>query len=152
PPDLTLPLAVSRLSPRAETASDMIRTLQCHTWLALHGGPDMGKSQLALQVGAQHGQCRGWLRFHHAQAEADAVRHLDSALVCLSGWDRPPTQPGWYTQAVAAIATGGFIILDDLPRLTGDGPLAGSMIRLGQAARAAGVRILSTSQFELPSR
>ena len=151
-PDLSLPQAVAHLSPRPQVVEDLCRLLGTHGWISIHGGPDVGKSQLAIQVAAAHRGRRGWVRFHHSQAATDAARLLDAALVALAGWHHPPRHAGWFLEAVSAVESGSLVVLDDLPRTPGDDPFAEQLIRFGHAARAAGLKILSTSQFELPSR
>src|SRR5262249_44487824 len=94
----------------------------------------------------------GWVRFHHAQPTAEAARHLETALAKLAGWDRVPGRSGWYAEALAVAGAESLVVLDDLPRTPGDDPFAEQLLRLGQAPHAAGVRVASTSQFELPAR
>src|SRR5262249_9751326 len=132
--------------PARQTAEGLCRVLASSGWLALHGGPDAGKSQLALQLAAAHGGRPGWVRFHHAQPTAEAVRHLETALAAVAGWDRVPGRSWWYAEALAVAGAESLVVLDDLPRTPGDDPFAEQLLRLGLAAQAAGVRVASTSQ------
>jgi hypothetical protein len=151
-PDLTSPAPVPRLSPRRETVAELRRVLESTHWLALHGGPDTGKTQLAIQVAGGSETCRGWVRFHHAQLIAEAHRVLEAALVTMAGWRHPPPRADWFADAFGAAGANTIVVLDDLPRIPGDDPFAEWLSRMAQAALAAGIRILSTSQFELPLR
>jgi hypothetical protein len=150
--DLTLPQPVARLSRRSQTAERLRHQMRECGWLALRGGPDTGKSQLALQLALGHGACRGWVRLHHALPGPAAARHLDAALAAMGG---QAPQSGSGTRADGPLATlgaGSLIVLDDVPRLAGDDPLAERLARLGLDAQAARVQIVSTSQFEFPAR
>ena len=151
-PDLSPPTPVARLSPRRQTTAGLSEVLDSVGWLALHGGPDVGKTQLAVQVAAARIGPVGWVRFHHSQQPWHAGRQLDAAMAAVAGWDRPPPRGNWYRDALANASSGILIVLDDLPRVPGDAPFAEQLIRFGQAAQAAGVRALSTSQFEFPAR
>ncbi len=151
-PDLSLPVPAPRLSPRCETVADLRRVFGSVHWLALHGGPDTGKTQLAVQIAGASETCRGWVRFHHVQAIAEAHRVLEAALVAMAGWRQLPPRADWFADAFGAVGANAVIVLDDLPRIPGDDPFAEWLSRMVQAARTAGIRILSTSQFELPVR
>ena len=70
----------------------------------------------------------------------------------MAHWESTPAVPGWYPQAMASIAPASIIVLDDLPRIPGDDALAERLVQFAQAARAAGIHIVTTSQYELPSR
>lgn len=150
-PDLSLPAPVPRLCTRRRTVAELDRLFGKLHWLALHGGPDTGKTQLAIQVAGASGTFRGWVRLHHAQPTSEANRTLEAALVAVAGWHHPP-RADWFADAFAAAGKDAVIVLDDLPRIPGDDPLADWLGRMGHAAGAAGVRIVSTSQFELPPR
>jgi hypothetical protein len=151
-PDLSLPQPVARLSPRPEAVQNLFRLLKTRGWVSLHGGPDVGKSQLVIQLAIAHRGRRSWVRFHHSQTLSDAGRLLDAALAALAGWNNAPHRAGWYSEAVPLIGSGSLVVLDDLPRVVGDDPFAEQLSQFGLAARAAGLRIASTSQFELPVR
>ncbi len=151
-PDLSLPAPVSRLCNRRETAATLCRRLKAVHWLALHGGPNTGKSQLALQVAGAYGTCRGWVRFHHSQTAVEAYRVLEAGLLAMTGWRQRPPHAGWFADALKKIGSDAVLVLDDLPRIPGGDPLVEGLIRLGQAAQTAGVRLVSTSQYELPVR
>ena len=86
-PNLSLPLPVMRLSSRRQTAEFLGGLLGTSGWLALRGGPDTGKSQLAIQVALAHGRCRAWVRFHHFLSSAEAACVLNRAITALAGRD-----------------------------------------------------------------
>lgn len=150
--DFSLPPPVSRLCPRRQTVDSLCRDVSSSSWLAIHGGPNVGKSQLALQVAEVHANCRGWVRFDHAESTVDFGFRLEAALFALAGWSHALQPTGWYAEALAAVGPGSLLVLDDLPRLVGDEPLVERLVQFGHAARAAGVCVMSTSQFELPVR
>lgn len=150
-PDLTPQLPAARLSPRTQTVTELAGAVERFGWSALHGGPDVGKSQLAVQLAARMG-CRGWVRFHRDLAPAGAGQVLDAALAALAGWNGPPRRAGWYAEALASANGCGILVLDDLPRIPADSPFVERLIEFGSAARAARIGVLSTSQFVLPAR
>lgn len=151
-PDLSLPSPASRLCSRHETTAALCRWLGAARWLALHGGPDTGKTQLALQIASTLGNCRGWVRFHHGQSTAEVRSVLEAGLVAMAGWRHPPPRPGWVADALGAIGPDATIVFDDLPRISGDDPSAQWLAEMGLAAVAASIRLVSTSQHELPIR
>lgn len=151
-PDLSPPSPVSRLCSRHEATATLSRWLGAAHWLALHGGPDTGKTQLALQVASAHGCCRGWVRFHHGQTTAEARGVLEAGLVAVAGWRQPPPRANWISDALASVGPNAVLVFDDLPRVPGDDPFVQWLGKVGQAALEAGVRIISTSQHELPIR
>jgi len=150
--ELAVPEPVARLSARARTVSNLASALRSCHWLSICGGPDTGKSQLAVQIAKLHGKCRGWLRFHHAQSSVEAARFLEAGLLAILGWTRRPKSAMWYLDAISTIGANSLVLFDDLPRFTGDDPLAERLIQFGQAAAAANVCVLSTSRFPAPAR
>jgi len=151
-PDLSTPQPVSRLCSRSHLVGELGQLLSKHTWISIRGGPDIGKSQLAIQVAAGNDRCRGWIRFRDCETISAAAERLDSALVALAGWSQPPGHSNWYSEAFGVIGTESLLVLDDLPRMAGNDGFTEQLTQFGSAASAAGVRILSTSQFDLPSR
>ena len=150
--ELTLPIPVARLSRRTAAVRRLCALLDSRTWVAVHGGPDAGKSQLGLLVAEAHGGCRGWVRFHHDQRPAEAADLADAALARLAGWHQRPARAGWQPEAAAAVGADALVVLDDLPRLADDVAATERFAQLGIACRQSGVRVLSTSQFMLPGR
>lgn len=149
PLDLTVPKNVARLSPR-QTTVDQLNTLREVTvWLSMHGGPDVGKSQLAIRIAAGHRNC-AWIRFRHFQTSAEALSVLDAAMSALGGSKSHQHPTERYAAALSAVGPGSLIVLDDVPRIGSDDRFADRLALFARYAREAHVRILSTSQFELP--
>ena len=146
-PDISLPIPVARLSPRPKTARKLHEILMNSAWLAIHGGPDTGKSQLTIQIAEIHGDCGAWIRFRNVQSTEQAANHLNDSLAVFAEGHQ-----GQFKEIFARIGARRLVILDDLPRIPGDDPFAQQLIMLCQTAQAAGIHVLSTSQYELPMR
>ncbi len=152
PIDLAPPPALSRLSQRADVVDRLFENLGRSVWTALTGASDTGKSQLAVLLIARVGNLAGWVRFGHDMETVTASIILDSAIGSMCGEARPETESGWYQRACPRIGCGKIIVLDDLPRLTGTDPLTQRLLLLASACKAAGVRLVSTSHHQLPTR
>src|SRR5262249_11279675 len=135
-----------------ETVETLLRTIGAHTWTAIYGGPNTGKSQLVLLVAMRMGQCRGWVRFNHSMRLDAACDLLDAALVHLAGVDRIAPGTDVFGTACRRLGAGSLLVLDDLPRMAGDEPFSQRLTLLARASREEGCNILSTSQRMLPLR
>ena len=82
----------------------------------------------------------------------EACAIVDGAVATLGGMQRSNLEPGWYRRSCEALGSGTQLVIDDIPRLTGDDPLTERLAMLAHAARLTGVRILSTSHHPLPAR
>jgi len=151
-PDVGLPPQVERLSERRETVARLLETIGSHTWTALYGGPDTGKSQLVLLAASRLGTTRGWVRFTHSMRLDAACRHLDSALAQVSGLDPTAAAADGYRTACARLGGRSLLVLDDLPRTAGDEPFSERLTLLARACRESGCKLVSTSQHLLPTR
>lgn len=128
---LDVPSSVKHLSPRAETVNTLAGLFSNHTWLAIHGSVGTGKKQLAILVVRACGVTPPWLRLRGLTTEQACVR-LDTA------WDAFMASPSQ------------MIVLYDIPRLSSGDELFERLLLLANTCRDKGIRLLSTSSYELP--
>ena len=150
--DLALPPLNVQISLRTDTVNRLEGIFSKLVWAAIWGASDTGKSQLALLLVKQGGNCVGWVRFGNSMASEEASGILDRALESLGGSTRPESAMNLYQRACGRIGAGRVIVLDDLPRMHGDDPLVQRLALLGEICRETGTHLLSTSQHPLPSR
>ncbi len=150
PPDLTVPLSVSRSCNRTKQAQILSALLTKHEWVAMYGGPDTGKTQLLIQLTRIRERCLGWIRFHYQQSVDESSEILDSALIKLTGCCDLYSTPEVYAQALSKLQRDSFLVLDDLPRFDSSNSIFDKLSLFCRAAKNVGIRMISTSQFELP--
>jgi hypothetical protein len=137
-PDVELPPLVQRLCRRRQTVGRLLEAIADRHWVAVCGGADMGKTQLALLAAQCDWPTRGWVRFNHSMHIDAACSLLDAAAARLLD--------------CGVLRPGALVILDDLPRLGGDEPLSQRLGLLVQRLGEAGCKLLTTSQHNLPAR
>ena len=137
-PDIDLPPLVPRLCRRPQTVGRLLQVITDHTWVAVCGGADTGKTQLVLLAAQCDWPARGWVRFNHSMQIDAACSLLDAATARLA--------------ECSSLRPQGLVVLDDLPRLTGDEPLSQRLGLLVQQLGEAGCKLLTTSQYSLPAR
>jgi hypothetical protein len=150
--DLAPPPMLARHSKREEAVGRLVEQLGTSVWTALTGASDTGKSQLAVILIARVGNLAGWVRFGHDMDPAAACATLDCAIGSMCCECRPETEPGWYLRACQHVGRGKVIALDDLPRMNGTDALTQRLLLLANACRQSGVRLVSTSHHQPPSR
>lgn len=149
-PDLSIPAPLPNVAPRAALVQRLRSDLDRCTWLALSGATGMGKSQLASLVARNASEFRGWLQLNPDAKPEAAAAMLD---VGLAGTVKAtPALPaiGWYRTVCAKLGAGALLVIDDLPAMSGDDGLSKRLLLLVEAAASAELRILTTSQYELP--
>lgn len=150
--DLAPPPMLARRSQRDEVVEQLVGHLGRAVWTALTGASDTGKSQLAVLLIARVGNLAGWVRFGHDMDPAVAGATLDNAVGSMCGEIYPEPASGWYQGACQKMGYGKIIILDDLPRMNGADPLTQRLLLLANTCKLAGVRIVSTSHHQLPTK
>lgn len=148
---LALPPAVVHLSDRARTVADIYGSVQSHVWTALHGGTQMGKTQLGRLVAQAVGTLRGWLSFHNLTIP-QAVARLDAAVRDLMGTQATGDYKTLYENLATQLSPGALLVFDDLPRLNGNDDLAIRLVYVTKACQAANARLLSLSAYPLPTQ
>lgn len=125
--------------------------LHGRVWLAIHGSAGVGKTQLALLLTRREGKCRAWVRFRDLEPP-QSYAHAIRACEVLSGCIFDSGQKRFFEQVCSALGKGSLLVLDDLPRLIGSEEFSDFLIQLALASRDAGVQIISSSHWPLPSR
>jgi tetratricopeptide (TPR) repeat protein len=151
-PILDVPPLPTHLSHREETVAMLTDLVSTHTWTAVYGGAGFGKTHLTLLVVDALGGGASWLSLRDLDA-AQASILLDAACKVLA--DSPMPSGGreaWYQRICERLGRGALIVLDDLPRLSGNDELSNRLLLLVGACRASGVKLLSTSGYQLPVR
>ncbi len=144
-PNLTPPPIVTRASPRNE-ALQAARAIEA-TWLHVHGPPGIGKSQLVRGL-LGDGGCEGWLVLRDLESGEASVQ-LDAAIEKISGF-RGIHSDSLYAEPAAQAGAGVLLVIDDLPRLSREGPLGRRIIRLARVVRDAGGRLITTGAEAVP--
>lgn len=150
-PILEPPLLVSQLSRRVDAVKKLSGQLQQHTWLSIQGGAGTGKTQLAILLSENFGNCRAWVRFRDLNPSQSYARLVKTYEILT----RLPTDSegiDWLKIVSKLQNSNSVIVLDDLPRLYGDEELSECLVALALACRAHGVRIISTSHWSLAQR
>ena len=145
---LDVPPIVERHANRQRTVGRLARCLEGTTWLSIHGPTSSGKTQLAILV------TRAFQRAFYVslgQTEyALCCARLDAALQMAFGVRASREFRRWYSDACRSIGRGALLVLDDLPRMSGNGPLETRLMLLVEACAAHGLRLLSTSAYPMP--
>ncbi len=147
--DLSVPLLVEHLSHREETVNALIGVFNSHTWTAIHGIAGSGKTHLAVLIVQAINTCRAWVRLRGLNRE-QACEELDAAFKELAALPPQSDRYQWYCQLCECLGNDAMLVLDDLPELSGSDRLSEQLIQLTRACRLHGVRLLSTSPYQLP--
>ena len=134
---------------RDEAVRHFTRLYESATWCALTGGVGSGKTHLAALIAKEHGACRAWIRMRNLTADQACVR-LDQAISTLSGSQPEADWQEWCNKACAVLGAGTLVVIEDIPRVQGGHLLAARLISLAGACAAHGVKLLTTSAYELP--
>lgn len=145
------PPLVEHLCERHETVAKLVDCLNQHTWVAIYGSAETGKSHLAGLMAKSSGTCRAWIRFHHAMSLSEASALFHQALSEISG-RAPRVGSAWYHEVCVRIGSQSLLVLDDLPNLPGDEVFTQRLRDFAEVCRNVGLRIVSTSQYQLPLR
>jgi len=150
-PILEPPLLVSQLSRRVDVVKQLSNQLRQCTWLAIHGGAGIGKTQLAILLTGYFGNCLAWMRFRDLNPNQSYAR-LVKTYEILAGCPFEYEKANWAKFVCGSPGSEKLLVLDDLPRLNGGEEFSESLIALALACQATGVRFLSTSHWLLPQR
>ncbi len=137
------------ISRREETVRRLVEIIHQHTWTAIHGMTGSGKTHLAILVVQAYGKFRAWVKFRDLTREASS-QHLDSVLKELVKVPQQTNRYHWYCQICEQLGNNELLVLDDLPQISGSDELSERLSQLARACRQYGVRLLSTSPYELP--
>lgn len=146
-PDLEPPPLVSRLLDRAEAVDALLGAARGTHWVALRGERGIGKSHLAQLMARRAGQSPTWIVLRGSNGDS-AVERIRTSLLHHAAEDLSNVR-GAYEAAADKCAT--CLVLDDLPRLLDDSPLAHELLSLASALSKVSKRLISTSNHRLPS-
>jgi hypothetical protein len=148
--DLEIPPACAHFCSRERAVRDLIDSTSGFTWIAIDGASWSGKTQLVASVARSWPRFSGWVRLRDLNA-AEACRRLDRAVELLTGIPKAGSRRDWYDQVFCQLGTGSLLVVEDLPRLTGSDALSDRLTGLARSAGSAGVHLITTSCFPLPS-
>jgi hypothetical protein len=147
--DLSVPLLVEHLSRREKTVNALIGIFNSHNWTAIQGIAGSGKTHLAVLIVQAIATCRAWVRLRDLTRE-QACQKLDAACKELAVLPPQSHRYEWYLHLCERLNDGAILVLDDLPELSGSDELSERLVQLTRACRLNGVRLLSTSSYQLP--
>jgi len=150
-PILEPPLLVSQLSRRENVVKQLSTQLRQCTWLAIHGGAGIGKTQLAILLTAYFSNCLAWVRFRDLNPDQSYAR-LIKTYETLAGCPFEYEKSNWAKFVCGSLGSDKLLVLDNLPRLNGGEEFSESLIALALACQTTGVHFLSTSHWLLPQR
>lgn len=152
-PILDIPPLGEHISPRTETVRNLRRKVEAHTWTAIYGNVNTGKTHLTILLVHAIGTHCAWIRLENTLSPQQNSLRLDAACSALLNGEAPHnTHTQWYKRLAEHLGEGTIIVLDDLPRLTGRDELSQRLIELAHACKTQHVRLLSTSPYRLPGR
>jgi hypothetical protein len=151
-PMLDMPQLVKRASMRNETAEELLNTVRKHVWTAINGECGCGKTQLAVLLAKKHGNLGGWLGLRDVRDNKEAGMRLDAACNVWSGKALQTNRRDWYNEVCKHFVAGSVLIIDDMPRLDGNDELSVRLALLAEACGVNNVKLVSTSNFELPTQ
>lgn len=147
---LSLPPLVNRLSLRRQAVDDLKSVIAQHIWTIIYGDVGSGKSSLANLIARGRGQAVAWVDLRGVNDQAQAVFRLDMALAALTSTSPQSKLETFYAQAFSSLRPDFLIVLDDIPKLD-SGPLTLRLSMFMKYASLQGIKILTTSPFQLPA-
>jgi hypothetical protein len=147
-PQLDMPVLPVPCVSRQVPVARFVDYLKYRAWVALHGEVGRGKTCL-LRLIAETIKYPIWVRLTGLN-DADACRRLERALMALSGMQPSVYRQTWLENVCAKLGRETVIVLHDMPRTTSAYPLGQMCIMLARASSSQGVKILSSSPYELP--
>jgi hypothetical protein len=150
-PNLTIPPPVEHLSHRTKAVEVLKNQVMTHTWTALRGNAAVGKTQLAILLASQPGTRCIWIDFSSDRTIEQCCVRLDAAGASFFTPKPPGPWSWWYPQLPQQLNPSALVVLDSLPHLSGRDSLSERLLVLATACRGTEVRILSTSEHQLPT-
>ncbi len=151
-PMLDMPQLVKRESMRNQTTVEVMKIVGKHVCTTINGECGCGKTQLAVLLAKKHRSLGGWLGLRDARGNREAGMRLDAACKIWSGRALRTNRRDWYGEACKHFVAGSMLIIDDIPRLDGSDELSVRLAILAEACRVNNIKLVSTSNFELPTQ
>src|SRR5215469_6124859 len=133
---------------RSEVVEAILTSLN-ESSLSLYGEPGSGKTQLALLVSRRSERALTWLDLPRDSNVAQAAAALDTLIAQMTKTARREVLKSWYQDATIALA-GHTVVIDNLPRMFKDDPLARRIELIGEVLAASGIPLILISYFPLP--
>jgi hypothetical protein len=149
PVPVDVPPPVQCLANRETNVSQLAHLLETAPYCAIHGDVGSGKTQLTVLVSRRLGRRAIWVRLRQLTPE-QASQVLDAAIASTSRVRPSPLFTAWYSKACRALGPQALIVLDDLPRVLANDHLSTRLAILAEICAERGLRIVSTSAYELP--
>ena len=143
------PPPVQLLANRQASVSQLARLLETTPYCAMHGDVGSGKTQLIVLLSRHLGRGTIWVRMRQQTADQASLA-LDAAIAATSRVRPSPLFTAWYSKACRALGSQALIVLDDLPRVLANDQLSTRLAILVKICDEQGLRIVSTSPYELP--
>jgi hypothetical protein len=149
PLPIDVPPPVQHLSSRDASVGHLVEALKASPYCAIHGEVGSGKTQLAVLTYRRLGGRAIWVRARTMTCE-QAGQALDAAISAVSSVRPGPIFANWCSKACRALGRKTLIVIDDIPRVIPDDHLGMRLSILADIAAVSGLRIVSTSAYELP--
>ncbi len=146
---LEQPAVVEHLSRRRRLVQQLQHQIMTVTWLAISGQVGVGKTHAGTLLAEALGRCDAWVRLRDVSDDV-ALRRLNAALACLAR--RGGEQPGRIEEVARQLGTGGFVVLDDIPRLRTGSAFWERLVTLTKAFARVGAKLVTTSNHAIPTR
>jgi hypothetical protein len=147
-PQLDMPVLPVPCVSREVPVARLVDSLGRKTWVALYGEVGRGKTCLVRLI-AETIKHPIWIRLS-GMNDTDACRRIDRALIAVSGIRQSVYRQRWLDNVCAGLGRETVLVLHNMPRTTSASPLGQMCIMLARASSGQGVRILSSSPYELP--
>ncbi len=137
------------ISKREELIKSLIDNYQTNAWLAINGSVSTGKSQLSVLLTQQIAQTIYWINLRDLSPQIFIIKLFTDLSSFLSvSIEYEITK--WQLKIIDKIDNNSLIILDDLPKLDTRSQTFNKFISFLKACQEKSIKILSTSNFELP--
>lgn len=145
-----LPELVSPRAAREELVDSLLGRAQVDGIVAVVAEPGSGKTQILLLAIGKAKRHVHWLNIPRHSSEAQACILLDALVQLVGGQaNNLPFQEMYDTAAEQFRGT--LIVIDDLPRVSPGGPLAGRIERFARCLKGLDAYLLMSSYYPLPT-
>ena len=149
-PIIDIPPLVSRASDRRETVSQIARELNEYTWIDLKGTVGTGKTQLAILIAQNLGNCKAWICFSGKKNEA-LCGYLDRSIELIAKHPISESGRSRFRIACESMKSGDLIVLDDVTSLHKNQDLSTRLLLLLEECTCHGIKIISTGTITQPA-
>lgn len=145
------PEIIATGSERARKVEQLLGMFQAHPFISVIGMNGTGKTQLASILSRKFDHTY-WLNLGEFRNDSGRVSiMLKSFLSAISGEEYRPELHGWVSATLSKLPQRTILVLNDLPKLTGDmHDIINLICALGNESRSHDCRLLVTSNHELP--